>query len=461
MPQGAAAISMKLLGARVLRELGYRRVLVGNTVLLGGTIATFALVGPRTPVAVIVVLSFLQGFFSSLQFTSLNSLVFADVPDDGASRASTISSTAQQLSLSVGVAVSSLVVALFVYLARTPGTPLMGPLHQAFAVLGLFTAVSGWYFVTLRPEDGANVSHHVGSHSAEGMPCLAVAFRHQLSETSVFSEDAEIVPNLNGPSRVLVNSIAEVGAKLSAALQLGVAFTANLRQRPGGWEEGHRHRPRGDARLRVLGTPGRATSPPGPGPPPLFHRRAGASRLNTLRATWARACAAGLAKRARARRGAPAWPPRCMSPAPRPMGRRDAAAHRVSPGGGSPSHLRSVQLPDWRTSRMPEAQRHNDITGDDMSYSSLPNVVAMVASLAAMAALTSLALRMSGGQFAAVLKLVTVGVFFSVFLHAGAELAEMFDLLGARRLMNVMGILLSVGSVAFCAAGVLGVRALR
>ncbi|HEX7622437.1 MAG TPA: MFS transporter [Anaeromyxobacteraceae bacterium] len=161
VPQAAAAILMKILSAGVLRRLGYRRVLVGNTALLGATIAAFALIRPGAPVIAILLLSFLQGFFSSLQFTSLNSLVFADVTDVDASKASTIFSTAQQLSLSFGVAISSLVVAFFVRL--TPGASdvrLIGPLHEAFITLGVLTALSAVYFAALRPEDGANVSHH-------------------------------------------------------------------------------------------------------------------------------------------------------------------------------------------------------------------------------------------------------------------------------------------------------------
>jgi EmrB/QacA subfamily drug resistance transporter len=161
VPQAAAAILMKLLSAAVLRRFGFRRVLVANTVLLGATIAAFALVRGGAPVAAIVCLSFLQGFFSSLQFTSMNSLVFADVSDLDASKASTIFSTAQQLSLSFGVAISSLVVAF--YLRFLPGASalrLIGPLHHAFVTLGILTALSALTFAALRPGDGANVSHH-------------------------------------------------------------------------------------------------------------------------------------------------------------------------------------------------------------------------------------------------------------------------------------------------------------
>ena len=166
-PQAAAAMLMKVLSEKVLARLGYRRVLVANTVLLGATIATFGLVHPGTPVAAILSLSFAQGFFSSLQFTSMNTLVFADVSNEDASKASSIFSTAQQLSLSFGVAISSLVVAFFVrLLPGSGGTHLMAPLHRAFITLGILTALSAWYFAALRPDDGANVSHHHSSTDA-------------------------------------------------------------------------------------------------------------------------------------------------------------------------------------------------------------------------------------------------------------------------------------------------------
>jgi EmrB/QacA subfamily drug resistance transporter len=159
VPQAAAAILMKLMSAWVLQRLGYRRVLVWNTTLLGATIAAFSLVRPGASVAAILALSLCQGFFSSLQFTSMNSLVFADVRDEEASRASTLFSTGQQLSLSFGVAVSSLVVAFFIAVTGARGS-LMGPLHDAFVVLGILTALSAGWFSLLRPDDGANVSHH-------------------------------------------------------------------------------------------------------------------------------------------------------------------------------------------------------------------------------------------------------------------------------------------------------------
>jgi hypothetical protein len=157
VPQAAAAILMKVLSAAILRRLGYRTVLVANTVLLGATITAFALVHPGAPVLAILGLSFLQGFFSSLQFTSMNSLVFADVADVDASKA-----------LSFGVAISSLVVAFWIWTQGQAATgQLPRALHDAFLTLGVLTALSSAMFAGLRPFDGANVSHHHARSDAE------------------------------------------------------------------------------------------------------------------------------------------------------------------------------------------------------------------------------------------------------------------------------------------------------
>ena len=50
MPQAIAAITMmKMMSKGILARFGHRTVLVLNTVLFGGTIMVFSLVGPGTP----------------------------------------------------------------------------------------------------------------------------------------------------------------------------------------------------------------------------------------------------------------------------------------------------------------------------------------------------------------------------------------------------------------------------
>ena len=160
MPQALAAMGMKLISRPVLRRLGHRTVLLGNTVLLGCMMMAFALVEPGVPVTVILLLSFAQGFFASLQFTAMNSLVYADIDDRDASQAGSIASTAQQLSLSFGVAMGSLTAAWFLGdVDQSVVGQVIPALHQAFFLLGGMTILSAATFVGLRSYDGNNISN--------------------------------------------------------------------------------------------------------------------------------------------------------------------------------------------------------------------------------------------------------------------------------------------------------------
>jgi len=161
MPQSLAAIGLKMTIPVILTRLGYRTVLLVNTILLGGAIALFATIGPGTPVSVIVFLAVCFGFLSSLQYTSMNTLAYADVAALDTSMASTIASTFQQMSLSFGVAAASLVTALFIPdRFHSNPTEMIDGLHRALITLGGFTILSALVFRELREDDGAGVSRH-------------------------------------------------------------------------------------------------------------------------------------------------------------------------------------------------------------------------------------------------------------------------------------------------------------
>jgi EmrB/QacA subfamily drug resistance transporter len=161
MPQALSAMSLKLTMPRILARFGYRAVLVSNTIMLGVLILLFATIGAATPVWLIVAQVFAFGFFSSLQYTSMNTLAYADIDAQGASSASTIASTGQQLSLSFAVAAASLVTALFVpdRFNTSPAGMIRG-IHEAFLVRGIATVLSTLVFRGLKRDDGSVVSRH-------------------------------------------------------------------------------------------------------------------------------------------------------------------------------------------------------------------------------------------------------------------------------------------------------------
>lgn len=161
MPPAVAAMSLKVAMPGILARFGHRAVLVSNTLVLGVLILLFATIGPGTPVWLILAQAFAYGFFQSLQFTSMNTLVYADVSEEAAASASTIASTAQQMSLSFGVASASLIAAIFLpdrYHAAAD--EMIRGVHHAFLVLGGGTIVSTLVFYGLRRDDGSAVSQH-------------------------------------------------------------------------------------------------------------------------------------------------------------------------------------------------------------------------------------------------------------------------------------------------------------
>jgi EmrB/QacA subfamily drug resistance transporter len=161
MPQAVAAMSLKLTMPRILARFGYRGVLISNTVMLGILILLFATIGADTPWWLIVLQGFSFGFFTSLQYTSMNTLVYADVNEGQAASASTIASTMQQMSISFGVASASLVTALFVPdRFHSNAVEMIHGIHKAFLVLGVLTIVSALVFRELRGADGSAISQH-------------------------------------------------------------------------------------------------------------------------------------------------------------------------------------------------------------------------------------------------------------------------------------------------------------
>jgi MFS family permease len=160
-PQPLAAMSLKMLMPRILTLFGYRRVLLVNTAAIGLVTILFMTVAHGSSAWLIVILGFALGFASSMQYTCVNTLVFADLSDADASPGSSISSTVQQMSMSFGVAISSLLAALYLGGEHRPGPDgMISGIHWTMLTLGLMTIASSVIFRQLAPDDGASISRH-------------------------------------------------------------------------------------------------------------------------------------------------------------------------------------------------------------------------------------------------------------------------------------------------------------
>jgi EmrB/QacA subfamily drug resistance transporter len=159
MPAAAAAMFMKVLSSSLLRRFGYRQVLVVNTVLIACGIACYSLIGPGTSVWIIVPIGLALGFFNSLQFSSMNTMAYADIEANDAAMASTIASTLQQMSLSFGLATASLITVFFLAdLPQSDHVAVTRALHHGFLAMAAVTLVSSLSFWGLRKNDGESVS---------------------------------------------------------------------------------------------------------------------------------------------------------------------------------------------------------------------------------------------------------------------------------------------------------------
>ncbi len=159
----AGALVMKGAASSVLQRFGFRRVLIANALLSSAFLAGAGFFSAATPQMLIMAVLFAGGFFRSLQFTAVNALAYAEVPQDKLSKATSLYAVAQQLALSTGV--STAAGALEASRAYSGGALGAGQFPWAFFAVAAISALSALVFLKLRPDAGAALSGH--SHPAD------------------------------------------------------------------------------------------------------------------------------------------------------------------------------------------------------------------------------------------------------------------------------------------------------
>ena len=151
------AMLMKFTAPPILRHWGYRRVLMVNAVLTGAGVLCCAGFTPTTPMAAMLGVLLMGGFFRSLQFTALNTLAFADIPHERMSRASSFAAMTQQLSVSLGVGIAAGTLNVSMAL-RGDGSLAVADVVAGFIVIGLLCALAAIMFRRL-PEHAGQALH--------------------------------------------------------------------------------------------------------------------------------------------------------------------------------------------------------------------------------------------------------------------------------------------------------------
>ena len=153
-PTAIGSIIAKSTVTQVLRWFGYRKTLVGITVFIGLMIAQFSLQSPEMPLWMLLLPLFVLGMAMSTQFTAMNTITLADLTDDNASSGNSLLAVTQQLSISLGVAISAAVLRFY---EGFDNASTVQQFHYTFITMGVITIISALMFMLLRAKDGRNL----------------------------------------------------------------------------------------------------------------------------------------------------------------------------------------------------------------------------------------------------------------------------------------------------------------
>lgn len=141
IPLAIAAIVAKRFVAIFVFKFGYRKFLIVNTILVGLSMASFAMISPNEPKWLQILHLLFFGVFNSMQFTAMNTLTLKDLDRKKASDGNALFSMVQMLAMSFSVAaVGSLLTTFMNYYNK------LDAFHGSFLSMGALTCTSAWIF---------------------------------------------------------------------------------------------------------------------------------------------------------------------------------------------------------------------------------------------------------------------------------------------------------------------------
>lgn len=155
-PIAIGVVLVKAFAMPLMRLLGYKKMLIVNTILISALLLTLALIDAHTPLYAIALITFAFGLLLALQFGAMNSLAYVEILPNQLSSASSITSTIQQLATSFGVAVSALLLH-FITIDSHEKLFSLANFHHVFACLALITLASTLVFLRLAADEGAQL----------------------------------------------------------------------------------------------------------------------------------------------------------------------------------------------------------------------------------------------------------------------------------------------------------------
>lgn len=153
------SLMMRTCAPWFLKRLGFRPVLIWVGLLANTLLAVSAAFRPDWPLPLIYGVLIANGFFQSLQFMAYNTIAYADMPREDMSAATSFYTTFQQMSLTLGIAVSAAALAGSV---RFTGhaQPLLIDFSAAFLFVAAVSYLAPLLATRLDRNAGAELSGH-------------------------------------------------------------------------------------------------------------------------------------------------------------------------------------------------------------------------------------------------------------------------------------------------------------
>jgi EmrB/QacA subfamily drug resistance transporter len=151
------SVTNRFTARPVIRALGFRRLLIYNSLLSGVYLMSCGFFNISTPLAVIVLVLIVGGFSRSTQFNAVQALQYAEMPTHLMSRATSFAAMMQQLSQSIGVGLAALIVhASLVWHDRTTLSP--ADVSSGFFVIAALVLSSSIIFLRMPAHAGAEIT---------------------------------------------------------------------------------------------------------------------------------------------------------------------------------------------------------------------------------------------------------------------------------------------------------------
>jgi EmrB/QacA subfamily drug resistance transporter len=167
----AGNVGIKPLTTPIIRRFGFRHVFLANGMLQAAAMLACAMLGPDTSRPIIIAVLVIAGASRSLQFTSLNTLAYADVPERLMNTANTMFSIAYQLGNGFGVALGAVALRMAgVVLHGGTAPPGQAEFRVALIAIAVVMALTTLEALRVPPDAGSVVRFGKPAGGKQGSP---------------------------------------------------------------------------------------------------------------------------------------------------------------------------------------------------------------------------------------------------------------------------------------------------